>query len=435
MITPNIVKLHMGKLIIIALLCATSPSTNADSKLENCHAIQDEPYSSLMQDCEKHGICKLVIPYWKTCKGRKRFLDKLHVNMSGQKRITADAVFQIAAPPLPGDRAFMLPSLTLRAIYLRQGGMVTKSGTDENGNSWVYEGPIINGKRHGVGIYAEKSKKLRLIRATFIMGIQKGKGESVMPGVRYVGDMHSYRANGDGISRYGGGDRYEGAHVDGKRQGLGAYKWKDGNKHLGNWVKGVREGQGIYTFGNGTNYIGDMQNNRFHGQGLMVWSNGSVYEGGFEGSRRQGKGSYVWPNGGRYEGDWVNGKRHGYGINIFAKGSKYSKYEGRWYDDTMSGSGVLYYRGGHRYEGALVSNKQHGRGIFTWADGSKYVGYYINGLRNGQGTYTWPGGNTYEGEWRNNERFNGKMKKANGEIISVYQDGKKTNDEDDSESD
>ena len=56
---------------------------------------------------------------------------------------------------------------------------------------------------------------------------------------------------------YGGGDRYEGGWIQGKRSGRGTCLYANGDKYRGEWESGLRHGYGVCVFKDGTKYRGE----------------------------------------------------------------------------------------------------------------------------------------------------------------------------------
>jgi len=99
-------------------------------------------------------------------------------------------------------------------------------------NGDVYEGQIINGMPHGMGIYTSAS-----------------------------------------------GDRYTGQFKFGKADGQGKMEFTNGDSYSGEFREDTMHGKGKYLYANGDRYMGDFQNDLPHGEGVHVVAGGPVYAG------------------------------------------------------------------------------------------------------------------------------------------------------------
>ena len=178
-----------------------------------------------------------------------------------------------------------------------------------------YKGDVLNGLRHGFGVY-------------------KNKQEDLM---------------------------YEGEWVNGLKHGFGELKIKD-MIYIGNFCKGAKHSNGKLSWINTNNYYeGEFYNNNINGNGYMVWRvEKEKYIGKWNNNKQEGIGIQIWyePKGelkylkNRYVGEWKDGLRNGYGVFFYSDGSK---YEGQWED-----------------------NIKNGFGIFTFSDGTQYAGSFLN---------------------------------------------------------
>ncbi len=137
----------------------------------------------------------------------------------------------------------------------------------------VYEGPMVNGKRHGKGKYT-----------------------------------------------WANGDFYEGDYVDGVRTGYGRYQWKNGEYYEGEFFNNKFHGKGKRVWLDGDVYEGDYAENKRHGKGKYSWPNGDIYDGDFVDDVRTGYGKYMFANGDVYQGEFADGKRNGIGKFTHADG-------------------------------------------------------------------------------------------------------------------
>ena len=172
--------------------------------------------------------------------------------------------------------------------------------------SGVYTGYLVDGVRHGQGIYTTDDGTV--LEGNFIDGQLWGQGSTCWAdGTKYVGNYENGIRNGEGTMYYPNGSVYVGQWLEGSRYGYGRLTFEGGTYCEGNWIDGSLNGQGSY-----------------------VWASGDRYDGAFKDGKRNGYGIYYFASGGRFEGNWLNGDRHGYGTYYFADGSTQS---GTWEND------------------------------------------------------------------------------------------------------
>lgn len=157
-----------------------------------------------------------------------------------------------------------------------------------------------------------------------LLSNNKGVGRHKYPnGDIYEGELIDGKRHGRGIYKFVSGNVYEGEFVDGKRHGQGIYKFADGSIYEGEFVDDKRHGQGVLKFADGSIYEGEFVDSKHHGQGIFKFANGAVYEGEFVDSKRHGQGVHKFANGDMYEGEFVKDKYHGLGIFKNANGDSY----------------------------------------------------------------------------------------------------------------
>lgn len=175
----------------------------------------------------------------------------------------------------------------------------------------TYEGEVLNGLRHGFGVYKNEKEG----------AIYKGKWEN------------------------------------GMRHGQGELRYHNGSYYVGNWERGMKWGSGKMVYASGNYYEGNWENNKRNGHGEMHWeSSHEKYSGNWLDNFQSGFGTHIWFDQAadnkllrnRYVGYWLKGLRHG--------------------------KGTFYYSNGSKYEGDWAENFKHGHGIFTFEDGTEYDG-------------------------------------------------------------
>lgn len=153
-----------------------------------------------------------------------------------------------------------------------------------------YYGHVLEGKRHGKGIF-------------------------VWPdGTRYDGHWFENEMHGKGTllllagSRWGASNWkwYNGNFQHGKYHGEGIFTWPDGAIYEGQWKQSRPHGYGSYESALGGKYIGDWRYGTQYGTGTCLYSNGIMYTGEFKNNLRHGVGTCQWPNGSCYSGLWDN---------------------------------------------------------------------------------------------------------------------------------
>ncbi len=113
------------------------------------------------------------------------------------------------------------------------------TGTLASGNTILYSGEFLNGKKHG-------------------------QGEEIIP-------------------KTNGSDRYLGQFREGRRHGRGIYYFANGSKYEGELVRDQFHGDGSFESPNGDRYVGQFRNGQFGGEGIYTFVNGNVaQEGIFE---------------------------------------------------------------------------------------------------------------------------------------------------------
>ena len=268
----------------------------------------------------------------------------------------------------------------------------------------VYEGEILNGKRHGHGTYTWSD------------------------GSFYDGEWKDGNENGHGIRKYINVGVYDGEWKDGYENGHGIMKYINGDVYDGEWKDGNENGHGTMTYANGDRYDGEWKDGYENGHGTMTYANGDRYDGEWKDGYENGHGMLTFANGNSYDGDWVNGEMNGNGIYTYANGEKYKvtckedeiiskePFETPKTSSTVIRSNQkakteykqIRYDSGDVYEGETQNGKRHGKGKYTWADGDTYEGDWKDGKRCGRGKVIQygksPSGETYmkysyDGEW------------------------------------
>jgi hypothetical protein len=128
--------------------------------------------------------------------------------------------------------------------------------------------------------------------------------------------------------------------LNSKKTGRLEFKSPKGNKvrYLGDLNSNMANGNGIGIWESGSFYEGEWKSNMRHGKGVFEWIGGEKYEGNYLKDLRSGFGIYHWKNGERYEGEWKNDQRNGQGTVYDKKGN--IKITGIWENDELKSNGV-----------------------------------------------------------------------------------------------
>ncbi|MEO1403030.1 MAG: hypothetical protein AAFV72_17520, partial [Cyanobacteria bacterium J06635_1] len=136
----------------------------------------------------------------------------------------------------------------------------------------------------GLGLYATPDTVVCKIPATPPLPTPPPDYEYV-DGTQYYGPLENSRpADGQGITLFPNGNRYDGEFSDGQRNGCGTF-----------------------TFKNGRRYVGQFKQDAFHGQGIWYLENRDRYVGGMKHGKCNGLGTYTFADGTRQRGFWWNG--------------------------------------------------------------------------------------------------------------------------------
>ena len=303
-------KLLFNTLRLIFVIVTAAPAATAHAQLNpaiaSCEALKDDAALAQLGSCSVHNGCRLVLKVQTDCAKTKEFLRKLSEELSGRKEITNDDVFEAAAPPVTNDPAFTQISQSLRSAFRNQVANVQTFGWTEKNIGWVYEGPMVDGKRNGTGVVVDSGGNL--IRAEFVAGHQSGKGEYTDLERRHVGDMHGFNLNGNGVWRHNG-ERYAGQFKANVREGQGTMTWPSGSRYVGNFVNGKLSGRGEYSWADSSRYVGDFVAAEMHGHGTYSSASGNRYVGEFANGKSHGQGVYTWASGGKFVGEFRNGNQ------------------------------------------------------------------------------------------------------------------------------
>mmetsp|Transcript_95748 Transcript_95748/g.310257 ORF Transcript_95748/g.310257 Transcript_95748/m.310257 type:complete len:285 (+) Transcript_95748:120-974(+) len=122
--------------------------------------------------------------------------------------------------------------------------------THEDGSA--YKGQLLDGKRHGHGVWESKSEKYI---GQWRFDAMDGYGRQVWQDGRvYDGQFKAGRLHGDGRMEWRsreGSASYEGQYLDDSKEGRGMYCSSAGQIYHGEWTQGMRHGRGAHTEADG----------------------------------------------------------------------------------------------------------------------------------------------------------------------------------------
>ena len=207
----------------------------------------------------------------------------------------------------------------------------------------------------------------------------------------YEGPLVNGKPHGKGIFFWPGGVRYEGDFVNGVIEGYGRKTYIDGY-YEGEFHNNLRHGHGKNVQDDGVVVEGifkeDKQTGHFHITGRNKNGLDYTFDGEcVDGSWRSGKIS--WSNGESFEGNWVNGKWNGHGIHHYPSGDW---FEGNWIDGEIDGPGTHHYKNGNYYNGIWKNGKRikyehlhtpKGTTYSSWDDKGNPTGHLFKRILNG----------------------------------------------------
>jgi hypothetical protein len=230
-----------------------------------------------------------------------------------------------------------------------------------------YEGPFLNGKRHGLGVLIKLNGEGKFL-GRFRDGSYE-RGTLITSEYTYVGFFKENVFHGRGTL----------VHID-------------GSIYEGNFRRGVFSGVGKLVNQFGDQYVGSFRAGKKQGYGKMIYFDGTTYEGDWNKDKRDGVGILTYVNGRKYEGEYCDDARHGKGTLT----THVSIVSGPWRNDKpLDGPGwvIKYPKSQVKYIGDAISCRPHGNGEIVFNCDSpdnvlKYGGQVLCGLRHGEGKMT-----------------------------------------------
>ena len=221
--------------------------------------------------------------------------------------------------------------------FVRDGSLLTGQGKVTWANGDVYQGELLQSRRHGQGEFTWANGQR--YRGTWVNDVPQGKGSlKFASGNQYDGDVAQGLPHGTGRMVYASGDSFQGRFLQGKPDGSGTYRWANGQTYEGAWSNDQPNGKGVLVYANGNRYEGNLLNGVPDGNGTLNYASGDVYSGQFSQGQAHGEGTYTWKAGDRYSGQWQTGLKHGQGKLEWASGDR---WEGQFENDAQTVRGTL----------------------------------------------------------------------------------------------
>lgn len=221
--------------------------------------------------------------------------------------------------------------------FVREGSLLTGQGKVTWANGDVYQGELLQSRRHGQGEFTWANGQR--YRGTWVNDVPQGKGSlKFASGNQYDGDVAQGLPHGQGRMVYASGDSFQGRFLQGKPDGSGTYRWANGQTYEGPWSNDQPNGKGVLVYANGNRYEGHLLNGIPDGNGTLAYASGDVYSGQFSQGQPHGEGTYTWKSGERYSGQWQNGLKHGQGRFDWPNGDR---WEGQFENDAQTVRGTL----------------------------------------------------------------------------------------------
>ena len=140
---------------------------------------------------------------------------------------------------------------------------------------------------------------------------------------KYEGPTINGKKEGKGVYIYENGCKYEGYFKNDKKEGSGIFYYTNGDRYKGGFQDGSYHGKGIFYFNNGDRYEGEFNKNKYSGKGKYFYHNGDKFEGHWLNDKKNGQGIYTYINGDKIIGNYYEGKPIGTHIKYSTNGKMY----------------------------------------------------------------------------------------------------------------
>jgi hypothetical protein len=148
----------------------------------------------------------------------------------------------------------------------------------------LYKGPMIFGKKEGIGTFDFKKLKMRY-DGQFKKDLREGNGTLVSYDEKfyYEGEWVNNKMEGQGVLYSSQLGKYSGKFHNDFFEGHGSLIDVEDNMYEGNFHKGEKCGKGELKLNDGKVYYGEFKSDKYHGKGVIKDSNGTVLmEGEFK---------------------------------------------------------------------------------------------------------------------------------------------------------
>jgi len=275
---------------------------------------------------------------------------------------------------------------------LSEGLVEEQKSTDHLARGEKYDGPYLNGQRHGDGVVctmADGTKFLGSYRHD-----EPVQGTMISDEYTYSGPLFCGKFHGsEGKLALADGSTYEGEFRCGIYHGAGKLILPNGSTYTGTFENGKRHGIGTLlrrsasggdiageNYADGPSYSGEWADDLRHGEGTEKLATGDIYRGNFSLNKPHGAGSLTGSDGVVREGVWRNGVPvDGPGWTItYPSGDK---YVGCTANMRPHGIGTLKYNSEQRkgvYNGEFERGKRHGMGLLVFNDGEQFDGLWVD---------------------------------------------------------
>ena len=263
-------------------------------------------------------------------------------------------------------------------------GKKTGPWIERYAQDFIFEGPYLDGAKHGRWVLHSPDKKIRA-EGQFLNGRRHGRwiergplwlGRTFVNEGLYVND----RKHGHWIERWSSGFVASGAYANGKKNGYWIEQWSKGDVHRGSYMDGKKFGHWIQRHFNGGVRDGHYIDGKEYGRWTHRKPDGTMAKPllGLAPELCEGTDTP------QFHLLYREGKRHGHWklCDIFDDGRL--EAEGSYVDGKRHGHWKRYDAHGNvMEEGPYVHGWKHGQWIERKGDGTVLEGPFVNGKRHG----------------------------------------------------
>jgi hypothetical protein len=179
-----------------------------NAQLAACDGINDGASLALAKSCAAHIGCNMALKLKTDCSQAMGFLAKLRSNLSGNRGITNNDVFEANMPVLTADEKLNRHIASVQRL-VRDAPYDPSNGTldtaSQSGSRFYYEGGLDGERRmHGVGVFIVGNGGMG--RGRRVNGSAEGLGQLVAPdGAFFVGTFLNGKLHGSGAYQHSNG--------------------------------------------------------------------------------------------------------------------------------------------------------------------------------------------------------------------------------------